>query len=286
MKKLIVLSILFALLLMGCAPQKSARITATTLPVYEFTATLCEGTDITVSRLVTENVSCLHDYTVQVSQMRAIESAEAVIINGAGLEHFLNDVLTDASCVIDASEGLELTCGHHHDEDTHHHAHDPHIWLSPQMAKQMCKNIASSLTSIYPQYADTFSNNLETLLAKLDALQAYGETELSGLHCRNLITFHDGFSYFAESFDLHIIRAVEEESGSEASAKELIELIGLVNDNHLPAIFTEANGSTAAAGIIAKETGAKIFTLDMAMAGDSYFEAMYHNIDTVKEALE
>lgn len=286
MKKHIVLSILFTLLLAGCTPKNSVQIAATTLPVYEFTATLCEGSDITVSRLVTENVSCLHDYTVQVSQMRAIESAEAVIINGAGLEDFLNDVLTDDSCVIDASEGLELTCGHHHAEDAHHHAHDPHIWLSPQMAKQMCKNITSSLTSIYPQYADTFSNNLETLLAKLDALQAYGETELSSLRCRNLITFHDGFSYFAESFDLHIIKAVEEESGSEASAKELIELIGLVNDNHLPAIFTEANGSTAAAGIIAKETGAKIFTLDMAMAGDSYFEAMYHNIDTVKEALE
>lgn len=286
MKKHIVLSILFALLLTGCAPKKSARITATTLPVYEFTATLCEGTDITVSRLVTENVSCLHDYTVQVSQMRAIESAEAVIINGAGLEDFLNDVLTDDSCVIDASEGLELTCGHHHAEDAHHHAHDPHIWLSPQMAKQMCKNITNSLTSIYPQYANAFSSNLDTLLKKLDALQAYGDAELSDLHCRNLITFHDGFSYFAESFDLHIIKAVEEESGSEASAKELIELIGLVNDNHLPAIFTEANGSTAAAGIIAKEIGAKIFTLDMAMAGDSYFEAMYHNIDTVKEALE
>jgi ABC-type Zn uptake system ZnuABC Zn-binding protein ZnuA len=154
------------------------------------------------------------------------------------------------------------------------------------MAKRMCKNIASSLTSIYPQYADTFSNNLETLLAKLDALQAYGETELSSLRCRNLITFHDGFSYFAESFDLRIIKAIEEESGSEVSAKELIELIDLVNDNHLTAIFTESNGSTAAAGIIAKETGAKIFTLDMAIAGDSYFEAMYHNIDTVKEALE
>ena len=79
---------------------------------------------------------------------------------------------------------------------------------------------------------------------------------------------------------------MEEESGSEASAKELIELIGLVNDNHLPAVFTEVNGSTAAAEIIAKETGVKIYTLDMAMAGDSYFTAMYHNINTVKEALE
>ena len=124
------------------------------------------------------------------------------------------------------------------------------------------------------------------MLGKLDALQAYGESELSNIKCRKLITFHDGFSYFAESFDLHIVKAVEEESGSEASAKELIELIDLVKTNQLPAIFTESNGSTSAADIIAKETGVKTFALDMAMAGDSYFEAMYHNIDTVKEALE
>lgn len=285
MKKLIIFSILLTLILVGCARQKPAQIAATTLPVYEFSAALCEGTDIGVSRLVTENVSCLHDYSLQVSQMRAVESADAVVINGAGLEEFLEDVLTGAACVIDASADTKLSCGHHHDDADHHHEHDPHIWLSPEKAKQMCTVIAKELTVFYPQYADIFSDNLNTLLAKLDALQAYGEQVLGNLSCRSLITFHDGFAYFAESFGLQILRAVEEESGSEASARELIDLIGLVDKNQLPAIFTETNGSTAAAEIIAKETGVKIYTLDMAMAGDSYFTAMYHNIDTVKEAL-
>ena len=58
-------------------------------------------------------------------------------------------------------------------------------------------------------------------------------------------------------------------------------------DKHgLPAIFIEANGADAAAMIICAETGAEVFTLDMAMAGNSYFNAMYRNIDTLKEALE
>ena len=105
------------------------------------------------------------------------------------------------------------------------------------------------------------------------------------LSCRKLITFHDGFAYFAESFDLTILEAVEEESGSEASAKELKPLIELVRQYKLPAIFTEKNGSTSAAAVISAETGARVYTLAMALAGDSYFEAMYHNIDTIKEAL-
>ena len=54
----------------------------------------------------------------------------------------------------------------------------------------------------------------------------------------------------------------------------------------LPAIFTERSGSVSAASIIARETGVKVYQLDMAMAGDDYFAAMYHNIDTLKEALQ
>ena len=100
-----------------------------------------------------------------------------------------------------------------------------------------------------------------------------------------MITFHDGFGYFAQAFDLHILEAVEEESGSEASAQELIHLIHIVEEHNLPAIFTEVNGSVSAADVIHRETDAKSFALDMAMGGDSYFDAMYKNIDTIKEAM-
>ena len=281
MKKIIIIFILLSIVLAGCS-QQSSKIVATTLPVYEFSAALCEGTKITVSRLISERVSCLHDYSLQVAQMQAIEAAQVVIINGAGLEEFLGGIL-DSKSVIDSSANLVLSCGLEH--DGHEHEHDPHIWLSPKNAKQMCKTICGELSALYPAHRKQFEENLDSLLSRLDALQAYGELNLKDLASRDIITFHDGFAYFAESFDLHILKAVEEESGSEASAKELIELIALVNNNHLTAIFTEANGSTSAANVISAETGAKIFSLDMAMAGNSYFEAMYHNINTIKEAL-
>ena len=283
MKKICLFLIVLSLLLCGCGKASDPQIVASTLPVYEFTATLCKGTGLFVSRLITEEVSCLHDYTLQVTQMRAVEAADVVILNGGGLEDFLGDALTSADRVIDASKDVELSCSHHH--EGHDHEHDPHIWLSPEKAKQMCQRIYLELCTLYPNYQGQFTVNFTELLAKLNALQAYGESELSNLKNRHLITFHDGFSYFAESFDLHILKAVEEESGSEASARELIEMIDLVQENKLPAIFTECNGSTAAAKVIAAETGVKVYALDMAMAGDSYFDAMYHNIRTVKEAL-
>lgn len=273
----------------GCTgSEPAAQVAATTLPVYEFTVRLCEGTGITVTRLVTEEVSCLHDYTLKTSQMRAIEGARLIVINGGGLEDFLSDAIDSSLTVIDSSENLELACGEHghdHGHEGHSHEQDPHIWLSPAYAKTMVHNIAHGLTDAFPEHAETIEINEDILYKELDALEHYGKEQLAGLSTKKLITFHDGFSYFAESFDLEILRAVEEESGSEASAQEIIELIQLVEEEQLPAIFTERSGSSSAANIIAAETGAKIYTLDMAMAGDSYFEAMRHNIEVIKEAL-
>lgn len=289
----LILTAFLLFFLTGCAsPAENAQIAATTLPVWEFSTRLCVGTPIDVTRLVTEQVSCLHDYSLNVRQVKAAEAADTIVISGAGLEDFLDDLLVNAS-VIDASRDIDLLCGeeehHHHEDDTHeeghHHEEDPHIWLSPKNAAVMAQNICTGLSERYPEYRQTFEANLLTLLSDLTALQEYGDAALSDLKSRELITFHDGFSYFAEAFHLTIVKAVEEESGSEASARELIELIEIVQAHSLPAVFTETNGSGSAAGVIARETGCSLYTLDMAMSGDSYFDAMYHNIDTIKEAL-
>lgn len=291
MKKLLILMAAL-LLLSGCAQEAPADIAATTLPVYEFTARLCDGTSLTVTRLVTESVSCLHDYSLNVRQVRAVENAELIVITGAGMEEFMDDLLTGKD-VIDSSTGIELIeCAEHHEHDHeeeshegHHHEVDSHIWLSPENAKIMASNICAGLSARYPELEQQFRANLAQLTAEIDDLALYGQQQLASLKCRDLVTFHDGFSYLAESFDLHILKALEEESGAEASAAELKELIELVRHHHLPAIFTERNGSVSAAGIISAETGAGSYQLDMAMAGNSWFEAMYRNIDTLKEAL-
>lgn len=285
MKKMIVLLLALMVLLPGCASRPPVQIAATTLPVYEFTSRLCQGTGLYTTRLITENVSCLHDYTLRTDQMAAIEQAELVVINGAGLEDFMHDALSGAKCVVDASQSLHLAEGHHHHEG-HVHSEDPHIWLSPENAKAMTSNIAAALCEQYPMHAETIRQNEALLIADLNALQNYGSEKLASLSCRKLITFHDGFAYLAESFDLEILRAIEEESGSEASAAELIELIQLVHTNDLSTIFTEINGSASAASIICAETGATIYQLDMAMSGSGYFESMYRNIDTLWEALQ
>lgn len=290
MKKIVVMLFSFCLLLStlaGCGTAKEyAQVAATTLPVYEFTQALCEGTGITVTRLVTESVSCLHDYSLNVRQVKAAEAAEVIVISGAGMEEFMEDLLQNKP-VIDASLGIELLCGsEEHEHEGHSHEQDPHIWLSPLCAMDMAANICEGLSQQYPEFADTFEDNEALLRQRLLALYTYGEEQLRDLSCRELITFHDGFGYLADAYGLHIVEAIEEESGSEASAKELIHMVELVREHSLNAIFTEANGSVSAADVISRETGVAVYALDMAISGNGYFSSMYHNIDTLKEALQ
>lgn len=273
--------------LMGCsAPQPTPQIMATTKPVYDFTSYLCADTELSVGLLISESVSCLHDYSLSVDQVRNAEAAEMMVISGAGLEDFMADLLENCDTVIDSSVGislLECTEEHDHDHD-HHYEADAHIWLAPENAKTMANNICDGLCEAYPQFAEIFRQNLTQLEFTLDSLQAYGEKELSTLSCRELVTFHDGFGYFAQAFGLTIAAAMEEESGSEASAKELIHLIELMQQQNIPAVFTEVNGSVSAAKIICAEIGATSHALNTGMNVD-YFTIMYQNIDTVKEAL-
>lgn len=284
------ITFLCLLLLSGCGiPQEPAQIAATTLPVYEFTCRLCQGTPLRVTRLVTEEVSCLHNYSLNVRQVKAAEAAETIVLSGGGLEEFMEDMLLGAD-TIDASLGIAFICheeeAEHHSQEDHHHETDPHFWLSPACAEIMARNICDGLSLRYPEHRQVFEKNLEELTQDLQALQRYGKQQLGTLSCRELVTFHDGFSYFAQSFDLNILEAVEEESGSEASAKKLIYLAQLLRQHNIPAVFTEKSGAVSAAGILARETGCGSYALDMAMAGDSYFEAVYHNIDTIREALK
>lgn len=275
------LAALFCLNLCACASRtaETADALSTTAPVDAMTRALLENTGLRTGRVVTESVSCLHDYTLTVAQMEKIGKAGVVVCTGLGLEDFMADALTTAQKTITASDGIETLPG----ED----GPDPHIWLDPMNCVRMCENIAADLAECYPEHAAVIEQNLQAVRAEYEAAQAYGGEALKDLSCRELVTFHDGFSYFARAFGLTIAAAMEIEEGSEPSAREIESIIRLIEERAIPAVFCEENGETLTADTVAKQTGAGRFTLTMGMGeGDTgCTDAIYKNIDTIREAL-
>ena len=190
----------------------------------------------------------------------------------------MGDTLASCDVVIDASEGLALLPGEEGESD-------PHTWLAAENMIAMTHTVETALAAEYPQHAALFAENADIWCGKLDELQSYGEQHLADLSCRRLVTFHDGFAYFAQAFGLEIAASMEIEAGSEPSARELEEIISLLQDQGIPAVFTEINGTADAAELVARETGCAVFSLDTAISSANYLSAMTQNIDTIKEAL-
>lgn len=271
-------------------PENTLHILATTYPVYLFATAVTEGVDgIQVDRLIEQEVSCLHDYTLTVNDMKAIEKADILLLNGLGLEDFLTRALEQSSAKrIDCSAGLEPLPAAGHEGHNHAAEYDPHIWMSRQAAGVMVENIAQGLGELDSVHADTYAENAKRAGSLLAGSEPGAKKEkLAGKY---LITFHDGFQYFAKESGLTLLKSIEEEEGSETSAAEIKEIVALIQGYGIPAIFTEKNGSTATAEAIARETGVKIYALDLVMSGDGtgiqpYLDAMAENDRTVMEAL-
>ena len=302
------LAVLLAVSVSGCgssapAEEDKTNILATTYPIYLFTCALTEGTEnVAVSLLVNEPTACLHDYTLTVHDMKAIEKADVIVTNGVGLEDFMSDALAQTNAmIIDCSEGIELlpSTGHHDHDHGHDHGHetegehfDPHYWLDPANAIKMVENIEEALcrydrdnSAIYGSRAFVATNQLDLFETMFST--SFSDNPIPG----GIITFHDGFQYFAHACGIEILKAIEEEEGAEASAAEIKEIVSLIKEHNVSVIFVEKNGSDSTAQAIARETGVSVYALDMIMSGDgssiqSYIDAMTTNLQTVAEALK
>lgn len=292
----------------GCGSSAPApkddklNILATTYPIYLLTCAVTEGVDsVEVSLLVNEQVSCLHDYTLTVNDMKAIEKADIIVANGVGFEAFMSDALAQTKAtVIDCSEGIELlpSTGHHDHDHGHDHGHetegehfDPHYWLDPSNTLFMMGTISVHLSQLLPEAEAALYTAYDTAVEKLEYARQSWKTQFQTLSGRHMITFHDGFQYFAHAYGIEILKAIEEEEGAEASAAEIKEIVSLIKEHNVSVIFVEKNGSDSTAQAIARETGVSVYALDMIMSGDgnsiqSYIDAMSTNLQTVAEALK
>lgn len=287
---ILTLSLLFSVLC-GCQPtqrREGMTIACTTYPVFLLAQELTQGVDAVAPVLVIDQqVSCLHDYTLTMQDMKAVESADLLAINGGGMEEFLEDVLEGRE-VLDCAEGLSLNFNEEERE------YDAHIWLSPALYAGMAHNLAAGLSEAAPEHAEVYQTNEEKALSRLEVLQDGLIAAVSGLECRQLITFHDGFEYFAEALGLDIAASVEEEEGSEASARRIVELTALIDQYHIPAVFTEVNGSDSTAIALSYERGTRVAALNLGMSRegipselhglDAYEWVMTRNVETILEA--
>lgn len=283
------LMMILTLLFSGCAAQTDGQkvIVTSFYPMYILTQNVAAGIDgVTVQNMAEQNVGCLHDYQLQTRDMVTLEGADALVINGGGMEQFMDKVMTlrEDLPVINASEGIEMlpsVSEHDHDDhDDHDHEGEvmnAHVWLDPSLAMVQVRNIAEGLANADPDHADAYRSNAEAYILKLEQLKADIAEQLAPYAGREIITFHEAFTYFAEAFGLHVAGVIATEPGEEPSTRDIADTCDLVNTLGIRTLFVEPQYPQKAAQTIARETGASIYTLDPCVSGDGSMES-YENI--------
>ncbi len=299
MKKIIALCLALMLL---CAPALASAQTIVTsfYPIHLFALNLLNGIEgVNLVNLTDSGAGCLHDYQLQTGDMKALAKADAFLINGAGMEGFLEGVFEAFPTlpVVDASTGVALLedCsdhGHDHDEHGHEHAYNAHIWLDAQNAVLMVNNLAEGLIAALPKHTDAIAANRVAYTARLAALDAEIETALSALPNTDIITFHEAFPYFASAYGLNVAAVVNRDPDDALSPRALAELCKLVESLGAPPLFIEPQYEDMAAQTIARETGAALHTLDPIVTGPDkdipityYEDLMRQNAAVLVEAL-
>ena len=204
-----------------------------------------------------------HSYEPKLADMQALYRSKIFFYIGVPYEKFwLNKFKFNESKIlfIDLSEGIEKISikGHNHKAFKHEEELDPHIWLSPSLAKKISKNILKALIKVDKKNTLFYEKNYEKLIKKISNLDLKIRALLKDINENSFVVFHPSWAYFARDYKLRQI-AIEKD-GKEPKAKDLSLLIKKLKNTKF--IFVSPNFSTKMAGLLAKELNAKLSYLD------------------------
>jgi ABC-type Zn uptake system ZnuABC Zn-binding protein ZnuA len=291
----------------GVSRPEDEILVSATISVIEDLVEEVGGDRVEVFSLVPAGAD-VHTFQPSPSDAREISASAVVFQNGLGLEGWMGDLIESAGgedqTVVVLSEGLEpLDAEEHGDEhsseeehgagEAHEHAEgNPHLWLDVHNAEHYVERIRDALAEADPEGAEEYGANAEEYLAELQELDAYIEEQARSIpeEDRKLVTFHDAFPYFAAAYGFELVDVIIQNPEAEPSGRQAAQLVRRIEEERVPAVFTEPQFNQGLADTIAAEANVEVYELysDSLVddpEADSYVSMMRTNIDRAKEGL-
>ena len=220
-------------------------------------------------------------------------------LNTADSNYNTIGMLYEVECGGDTHDHDEHDSGEDRDHTEEAHDHgicDPHVWMDPANVMYWTLMIRDNVVELDPANADVYTANAQAYLEELDALVSDFMTPVVASvpdDNRTLVTNHDSLGYFAARNGFEIVGTIIPGGATldDPSATDIAELITLIRDEAVPAIFAETTISDRVVRQIADESGVEVAVLFSGSLSDAdgpastYIDYMRYNITTVIEAL-
>ena len=242
-----------------------------------------------------------HLYKSTRSDIARMLGADIVFYNGLLLEGKMTDALvrvaTSGKPVHAVTELIEeefllqpaAFAGHY----------DPHVWMDPLAWGKAVEAVRDKLAELDPDHAEAYRANAAAYLEELARLDAYAQEVLTSVppERRILVTAHDAFNYFGRRYGFEVEGIQGLSTESEAGLKRVEELVDLLVEREIPAVFVEStiperSVRALVAGARAQghevQVGGQLFSDAMGAPGTyegTYLGMIDHNVTIIAQAL-
>jgi len=301
-------------LLRAAEPPEKPRVLCSIAPLASWAINVA-GDSAIVETLLPADVGP-HDFQFRPRDLRRIQAAQLIVINGLGIEDWLDKPLKANASQLEkklvrTSEGLKAELiyevpqlvldpkrskkeAHSHargagDGHDHGESANPHFWLDPVLARHGVSNILQGLVRVDPANGEVYRRNAAAYITRLEALDRELQAAVAVLPNKAIVTFHDAFPYFTRRYGLELVGVIEEVPGVEPSPKYLSELLKVVRARKVKALFTEPQFSPRLASRLAKDLGVVVAELDVMETGrvtpEFYETAIRKNLTSLQNSL-
>jgi ABC-type Zn uptake system ZnuABC Zn-binding protein ZnuA len=198
----------------------------------------------------------VHTFDPTPSTVVKVGAAKVIVMNGLGLDDWLDKVVTNAGGVQPVKLGslsdVDLIQGEG--------GPNPHLWMNVAYAEEYVDEIRAALSAADPGHAADYTRNASGYAQRLTDLDAWVRQQMDAVPAANrrVVTFHDAFPYFARAYGLEVVGVAVDAPGQDPSAAQIAALIGAIRVTGVKAIFAEGQFSPKLVEQLAAETGTKV----------------------------
>jgi ABC-type Zn uptake system ZnuABC Zn-binding protein ZnuA len=241
-----------------------------------------------------------HTYEAVPADLIRLTDSDAFIYMGANLEPFIESgawrrqVASVGLPVLELAAHLNLV---EVDKVIDHgdHVHDlregdPHVWLDPAQVLDVVDTVEAFLVEIDPAGAEDYAAHAVAYRMEVEELDRELTEQLGQIPSENrkLVVFHDAYTYFAARYGFEVIGVVLNNPEAEPSAREMVELLEVIEEHDVSVIFAEPQFNTGFLERLAEEASVQVGELlTDAFVGrvDSYLDLMRFNLASLMEHL-
>ena len=227
-------------------------------PIHSLTAAVMEG--VAIPSLLMQPGVDVHDLALRPSDAAMLTDADVIVWVGSDLSPWLTaplETLAPSAATLTLSEVPGWTPQTTADGTT-----DPHAWLDPEVAIFWLRAIRDTLIATDPDNAVRYTDNTDTMIARLIALDATLKTQLADVPSGSFIAPHDAFGYFEARFGVASGGTISDAHDYAPGPAHVQELRDTLGDGTISCVLSETGGATDYAQILTEGTQARTAQID------------------------